>query len=140
MNKIIGLFICLFAGSASAMPMFYTDRADFLSAAGAVNLETFESEPVGFQSQSYTTASGLVFSTSGSTTNEVRNAPGTFGTSNTTPGGSRFLESDSTIPSFHDPVVFSHTGGTLNSWGAFFTDADFGSIEFLVDGLSVASP
>ena len=141
MKYIISIFALFLASSwAHAIPTFYTNQADFLAAAGAVNLEDFESEATGDKAQTYTTASGLVFTTSGSTGNEVRDVSGVFGTHNTTVGGRRFLESDSHVPSFHDPVGFSHTGGTLSAWGAFFTDMDFGSIEFLADGVSVATP
>ncbi len=115
----------------------YTDEASFVAAVGAHDLETFESTPLGSYGTS-ATFGVLTFDSSPSSRLDIRTT-GAYGAHNTTPGGARFLEAAAS-GGFHDPMHMGRTDGMMRAWGANFTDLDYGTISFYVDGQLIHSP
>lgn len=117
----------------------YTSEAAFIAAVAAHNLETFESEtPAAFGTSAV--ISGVSYDSSPTSQLELRDSVGPFGAGNTTPGGMNFLHADSEVGSFHDPLFITSTVGPMAAFGANFTDLDFGTIQFFVDGDLVHQP
>ena len=130
--------------AASGSPIVFANEADFIAALGAHDLETFESRTLGnygtsatFGPLSFASVLGPnSFNPVASSEIIINDAP-VLGSRNSTPGGERYLEAWSGKSSFHDTMVMSRTDGSMQAWGATFTDFDLGSAEFRVDGILV---
>jgi len=143
-RRALGPLACALFVIALSRPLWsavilYTDEAAFIAAAGLHHVESFED--VGTVPAAYGDSAAfgrLLFQSPPSSQIDVV-ALGTYGAHNTTPAGNQFLQATG-ASAFHDPMRISHTGGPMLAWGANFTDLDFGTIEFFVDGGMEYSP
>jgi hypothetical protein len=128
----VGVLLIAPPRAALADILLFTNEADFIAHVGAHELETFETQTVGYLGQDVIVGN-LTFSSIGSDI-YINSGPHTHGANNTTPGGSKYLFGDSGQPSYHDDMIMGHVGGALTAWGAYFTDLEVGPVVFLVDG------
>jgi len=135
---LMAVLCILSAGALDAQAIvLYTDEAAFIAAVGAHDLETFEGVAPG----NYGTSATFGVHTFGSPPSSIMvvTDTGQFGAHNTTPGGRLFIDCTSS-PSYHDPMDMSRVDAPMTAYGANFTDLDFGTINFLVDGVTLHSP
>lgn len=131
------LLAAAFPLTLDAAVTVYTAEAPFLAAGSPQYYESFEQLRVGSYGESATFGQ-LTFRSPPSSLVEVVST-GSYGAHNTTFGGAQFLQATGDS-AYHDPMRIGHLGRPMLAWGASFTDLDFGTIQFSVDGEMVHAP